>query len=101
MYPGAERKSLGTLYPFLFMTGSKVCFDVDQIPSTPFVAFWHFAPLCGSTALGSLSGHQTGFMSTRPGRIGLGLFAGEPRWSAQSDARPRRRCCEHLSFAPV
>ena len=34
------RKSLGTLYPLVFMTGSKVCFDVDQIPSTPaFVLF--------------------------------------------------------------
>ena len=38
--------------PLLFMTGSKVCFDVDQIPSTPaFVLFGRRNP-CGSVVAG-------------------------------------------------
>ena len=43
---------LGRCTPLLFMTGSKVCFDVDQIPSTPaFVLFSRRNP-CGSVVAG-------------------------------------------------
>jgi cytochrome c553 len=36
--------------------GSKVCFDVDQIPSTPFVSFWHKADMPACRSLSAFGG---------------------------------------------